>query len=153
DFAWTTVQAAIYVDGPGVVIRNVELVGSTGDTWLPRWDAYHEPARAPRGIHTETCGIRLQRAPRAHIENVTVRGFPRCGIPGFGLDDSVFRDLSFERCFQGLTLEYYEPSHRVLIERVSARDLWGPGPGRWGPGVAGAPSRARPGQFIGSDGI
>ncbi|TMA31814.1 MAG: hypothetical protein E6J87_14690 [Deltaproteobacteria bacterium] len=35
---------------------------------------------------------------------------------------------------------------------MAARDLWGPGPGKW-PGVGGPPSRLRPGGFIGSDGL
>ncbi len=150
DFAWTTVMAAIYVEGSGVAIENVELVGA--ESWQPRWNAYHEPASAPRGIHAGTAGIRMQGAPGARVERVAVRGFPRAGMTGFGVDDAVFRDIAIERCFQGLTLEHYQRNHRVRIERVHARDLWGPGPGRW-PGVAGAPSRLRPGEFIGSDGL
>jgi hypothetical protein len=150
DFEWTSVMAAIYVAGSDVVIRNVELVGA--DSWQPRWDTYIESVRAPRGINSGTAGIRLQGAPGAVVEKVSIRGFPRSAINGFGVDGAVFRDISVERCFQGLNLEHYQRNHDVLVERVQARDLWGPGPGRW-TGVAGAPSRRGPGQFIGSDGL
>jgi hypothetical protein len=150
DFAWTSSMAAIYVAAPDVTIRNVELVGAL--TWLPRWNVYNEPRGAPPGINSGTCAIRLQRAPRARIEGVRIAGFPRSAIEGFGLDDAVIRDVKITRCFTGIKTDYYAPNPRLRIEGVEVRDLWGPGPNRW-PGVGGAPSRLRPGGFMGSDGM
>ena len=86
------------------------------------------------------------------IENVRIQGFPGSGIDGFGLADGVIRDIRVTRCFQGVTIRQYEANPRLLIERVAAHDLWGPGPGKW-PGVGGPPSRLRPGGFMGSDGL
>lgn len=150
DFRWSSVMAAIYVAAPDVTIRNVELVGAA--SWLPRWNVYNEPAGAPPGINSGTCGIRLQRAPRARIEGVRIEGFPRSAIEGFGLDDAVIRDVRIQHCFTGIKTDHYAPNPRMRIEGVEVRDLWGPGPERW-PGVGGPPSALRPGGFLGSDGM
>lgn|GEM_PF-4991011 len=150
DFGWTTEKAAVFVSAPDVTIRNVEIIGS--DTWLSRWNAYEEPRSAKPGICAGMCGIRLQNAPRIRIDNVSVRGFPGAAVDGFGLYDGSIRNVTATACFFGLVTRQYAPNAGLVIERVHVRDLWGPGAGRW-PGVGGAPSRLRPGGFMGSDGI
>jgi hypothetical protein len=150
DFRWTNAKAVIYASAPDVAIRNVEIVGASA--WLPRWNAEVEPQGAPPGICSGMCGIRLQNAPRARIEGVSVRGFPGAAIDGFGLADAVIRDVRATDCFFGVIARHYAPNPGLRIERVHVRDLWGPGAGRWR-GIGGPPSRLRAGRFIGSDGI
>ena len=87
DFAWTPVMAAIYVESPDVTIRNVHLIGSS--SWLSRWNRYNELPKAPPGIAAGTSGIRLQGAPRVHIEGVHIEGFPSIGVPLRGVADRM----------------------------------------------------------------
>ena len=150
DFAWTQSMAAIYASGPGIVIRNVDVIGAS--EWQPRWDAYREPVGGPAGIPSGCAGIRMQRVPGAQVTGVTVTGFPGPGFTAFGLDDAFVRDVRVSHCFAGVVVEWYQRNHRVLVEDVHAEDLWGPGPGRW-PRIGGAPSRRRPGKWMGGDGL
>ncbi len=134
----------------GVVLRNLRIEGSAA--WQARWNRRGKPATNAPGMPGEMSAIRLQGAPGALIENVEIEGFPQKGIFGFGLDDGIIRDVDVRHCFAGVHVAYYEPSRRLLVERVKVRDTWGPGPGHW-KGIGGDASAARPGGFSGGDGI
>jgi len=150
DFRWNSWQSVVFGNQvEDVVIRNVTLLGS--QVWQERWNQANEGG-GPPGIHSAMSGIKLQGASRARIESCRIEGFPKFGIYVHGFQDGQIRDLQVRHCFQGIRLGNVAPNPRVRIEHIVVRDTWGPGAGLW-PGVAGAPSVERPGEFIGSDGI
>lgn len=151
DFAWDSRLAAIYIAAPDVTIRNVHLF-SGYTSWQSRWNTH--PESGPPGINTGMVGIRAQGSYRLRIEDCSIRGFPRVGITGYGLDDGVLRGIRIQNCFQGISTEHYQRNRRMLIEDVRVSDTWGPIEGlhNW-VGVVGYPSLKRPGGYIGSDGM
>lgn len=153
DFAWDTRLAAIYGDAADITIEDVELVGDL--KWQDRWFTLSPQGGTvgqPPGIPTELVGIRLQGCPGLRMERVKVHGIPRAGVEAIGIDYALLSGLDFERCLQGLNVRAYKPNRRIRIEHVKARDLWGPPFGGSWPGIGGPPS-ARPGEFMGSDGL
>lgn len=152
-YRWQPSYAVIYGGKvQDVTIRNVRIEGS--ESWLPRWQDYHEPKGTPRtGIPSEQSGIRLQTCRNITLDGLEIEGFPRFAITGFGLDDCVMRDIQVTRCRLGIATSHYQPSHRLLVEKVRVHDTWGPAPGLW-PGIdGGIPSKVRPGTYTGGNGI
>jgi hypothetical protein len=150
DFAGKPWQSVLYGDHVrDITIRNVALIGWQGP-WQTRWNTFRDPAG--NGISGGMAGIRIQTCENLTIDRVRVEGFPQAAIYVQGITDSLVRDVAVSRCFQGVTFGGHAPSARVRVERVFARDLWGPGPGHW-PSVGGHPSGLRPGGFIGSDAV
>ena len=126
-FQWTTVSAAVFARGRNIRLRNVTLT-SYADAWQPAWN------QAPggmtgRGIDPSMAGLRFDACTDLAIDGLEVSGFPDCGAIFYGTRTASLRDLAGHHCFAIYGFMDFKGGNRgVELERLHARDTWGPGP-------------------------
>ena len=132
DFNGGSQNACIQVQGDGVTVRDVRVVG---------------PREWPTAgwARPNTMALRAERRSGLTVERVSIDGLPKAGIVGFGLRDAVFRDIVISKVFVGVNLGPAEPSFGCTFERIRVSDTWGD--------QVAYPSRVRPGGCIGGDGM
>jgi polygalacturonase len=149
EYRSTTSNAVIVVNGDGVRIRNVRILGA--DRWDPRWEVVSPLAQSRPGVFGRTVGIRMQGARDVAVEQVSIEGLPSTGIFGFGVEGGLFRDITIRHCFSGINLQHNEPNRGLRFERIHTMNQWGPKGSPRRP--EGDRSLERPGGWMGGDGL
>jgi hypothetical protein len=112
EFRSTASRAFIVVEGNGVAIRNVRMLGSY--------------PRAP-GVHGGTVGIRIENVRDVALERVSIEGLPSAGISGHGVEGGHLRDITIRHCTGGIELRADSASRALRLERIYTENLSKPG--------------------------
>jgi hypothetical protein len=143
-FRGDSLNAIVRVEGDGVLIRNVRIIGSS--VWDPAWDDLQPEARLGPGVFGNTNGIRIENVSDVIVARVAIEGLPRAAISGYGISGGLFRDISIRHCYAGINIRHDAPSQGLRLDRVHTLNQWGPPASR-------DPSAERPEGWIGGDGF